>query len=174
MPCQEEIDGIGMAGPMNEFSERQAELAATPVEIPPDGGEIDPHLDDHLWLRVLKLVPGIAPDEVGRLQIDVQAYFLTRLFEWETGSGGPLAFFDNSGDLAGLVAAPYRHLGLDRAAEVYETLLASDGAQRVMDDRSYMPSDSDLAVAGVLVDEIGDHDADRLVFVLSRPAVFSI
>lgn len=146
-------------------------LSETPVDVAatPDDGA----LDDHLWLRISALVPDYARASVLKLPSDVRAYFLTRLFEWETAHDGPDAFVQLCPELLGLVAPAYRDLGLDGAAQWFDRYATAEPTRRLLADPNALPSPDELDVLVRIVDQIGFHDADRLAFVRAHPQSFS-
>lgn len=158
---------------MEGFLRRSRQLSETPLDVTVYGEHEDSKLDDHAWLRTLRLVPGATPGEAAMLPADVRAYYVTRLFEWENQSGGPDAFFLHYGDLAPLVADGYRHLGLEGPAEAFEELLANPVTARLRDDPHFTPTDAEFDEIDSLTTAVGLHDAVRIDLIRSRPDSFS-
>ena len=133
----------------------------------------DSEFDRSVWMRLAALVPDYARRSVERLPRDVQAYFVTRLFEWETKNGGTDAFLRAAPELIDLVAPAYRHLGLISVAESFTRFEAAEPTQRLLADPSRPLSDPEVATLRRLFREIGTHDVERIAFVRANPDVFS-
>jgi hypothetical protein len=167
---------VADAGPRNgdeiaDVSRAVRRLGDTPVDV--EGTPDDSALDDHLWMRISALVPDYARASVLRLPADVRAYFLTRLFEWESAHDGPDAFVQLCPELLGMVGPAYRDLGLDEAARSFEAYAAAEPTRRMLADHDALPTPADLDVLVRLVHQVGFHDAERIAFVRKRPESFS-
>jgi hypothetical protein len=139
-----------------------------PWERTPD----DDVLDDHLWVR-LGARTGDDPDTVASLSDVMRAYYATRLFEWECGSGGVTGFLETAALIAPHVAEGYRYLELPDAAVAFEALWSSPTLQRKTDD-SYEATDADVAEHESLAEAVGSHDHERVALARRHPEVFSI
>lgn len=75
----------------------------------------DAELDDWLWTRLCRVVGAGSAASIGALPQPQQAYFATRLFEWEVMNGGLHQYFFNNPEpeLLDLVLDGYRLLGLE-------------------------------------------------------------
>ena len=137
------------------------------------GASPDSEFDRRLWMRIAELVPNYARASVERLPWDVQAYFVTRLFEWETANGGPDAFLYAAPQLLALVAPAYRHLGLDTVADSFTRFATAEPTRRILADPKRSLTDAESSTLRRLFNEIGNHDAERIAFVLANPESFS-
>ena len=129
-------------------------------------------LDDRLWERVLTLVLSDWPRSVFELAPDVQAYYVTRLFEWAIEWDGPDAFWNEHAALIPLVGEGYRRLGLDAAAAAFDRLSSNRVVERLTNDGTYVPAYGELKQVRDLVQAVGWHQEDRLDFVISRATSF--
>jgi Domain of unknown function (DUF4375) len=142
----------------------------------------DAELDDWLWTRLCRVVDGSAAS-IAALPEPQQAYYSTRLFEWEVMNGGLHQYFFNhpKPELLDLVLDGYRLLRLDaQAAEVREVVapLAEREAswrESLRDGTigTFMESYAASALPQ-FDDRIEKHDADRLRFVRGQPGDFAI
>jgi hypothetical protein len=133
----------------------------------------DSELDDHLSMRLAALV-GEDVLAVAALSEDLRAYYVTRSFEREVGSGGVTGFLDWGAGLGPLVAAGYRRLGLVTASVAFDTLWSLQTLRRLAESEAYEPTDAEEAELQRCAEAIGWHDPERLAFVRSHPDVFSI
>lgn len=153
------------------FNASQPALQDTPVNV--RGAADDRELDDHVWLR-LSALTGEDHAEIATLPVDQRAYYVTRAYEREVGSGGPTGFLDWYGPIGPLIAAGYRHLGLAEAAAAFEAFWSSSVTQRLLVDPDDQPSPAETATHEDLASEVGEHDADRIAFIRAHPDSFSI
>ena len=73
------------------FNAAQPTLQETPVVVRDAAN--DNELDDHVWLR-LSALTGEDPAAIATLPADQRAYYVTRAYEWEVGSGGATGFLE--------------------------------------------------------------------------------
>lgn len=146
--------------------QRTRERERVDVQGTPD----DDVLDDHLWAR-LGVRTGDDPEAVASLPDELRAYYATRLFEWECGSGGVTGFLDTAAWIAPHVA---EGLELPEAAAAFEALWSSPTVHRLMTDDSYEPTDDEIAELDTLAEAAGSHDHDRVALVRRHPEAFSI
>jgi hypothetical protein len=155
----------------SRFFDRQRAWERTPVDV--RGTPDDDVLDDHLWLR-LTARTGDDPDTVASLSDGLRAYYATRLFEWECGSGGVTGFLEIAAWIAPHVAEGYRYLELPEAAAAFEALWSSPTVHRLNTDDSYEATDDDIAELERLAEAVGSHDHERVALARRHPGVFSI
>lgn len=129
-------------------------------------------LDDHIWLR---LAAKTADDRsaIEALPDDQRAYYVTRVFEWELGSGGPQGYAEWHSELGSFVAAGYRHLGLPGAAAAFDALWTSQVMNRLVCSPDAELTDGERASLWELADVVGQHDTARIAFVRAHPDSFS-
>ena len=143
----------------------------------------DAELDDWLWTRLCRVVGASPAASIGALPQPQQAYFATRLFEWEVMNGGLHQYFFNNPEpeLLDLVLDGYRLLGLDDQASVIRDVV-SPLAER---EAGWRDSLRDGTIETFMVsyvesalpafdDRIEAHDAERIRFVRSQPDAFAI
>jgi len=153
------------------FFDRQRTWERMPVDV--RGTPDDDVLDDHLWVR-LGARTGDDPDAVASLSDGLRAYYATRLFEWERGSGGVTGFLETAAWIAPHVAEAYRYLELPEAAAAFEALWSSPTVHRLITDDSYEATDEDVAELETLAEAVGSHDHERVALARRHPDVFSI
>ena len=134
----------------------------------------DSELDDHLWIRLSAVLDGEDEQSVRGLTADLRAYYVTRFFEWELGSGGPTGFLDFGSRLGPLVSEGYHHLDLPGAAEAFDRFWSLPAVQQVLENEAYLPSDDENEVMDAAAEAVGSHDAERMAFVRRHPEAFSI
>jgi Domain of unknown function (DUF4375) len=143
----------------------------------------DAELDDWLWTRLCRVVGAGSAASIGALPQPQQAYFATRLFEWEVMNGGFHQYFFNNPEpeLLDLVLDGYRLLGLEDQATVVREVVAPL-AEREAGWRdslrggtieTFMVSYVDSALPE-FDDRVEAHDAERIRFVRSQPDAFAI
>ena len=153
------------------FFDRQRTLERTPVDV--RGTPDDDVLDDHLWVR-LGARTGDDPETVASLSDGLRAYYATRLFESERGSGGVTGFLETAAWIAPHVAEGYRYLELPEAAAAFEALWSTPTAHRLIADDSYEATADDIAELERLAAAVGSHDHERVALARRHPEVFSI
>ena len=150
------------------------EMATTPVDV--ESTTDDAQLDDHLWLRLSAQVDGDAA--LAEMPDDVRAYYVTRAFEWEWGSGGITGVLMSASEVGPYVADGYRRLGLTQEAEMFDQMWSSPALQTMLAgfnaDPDYEPSEDDVVDLDELSAAIGQHDDVRIQFVRQRPEIFSV
>lgn len=134
-----------------------------------DDSELDSHLSTRLEARV-----GDDAITVSGLPEDLRAYYVTRVFEREYGSGGVTGFLDWSSSLGPLVSEGYRHLGLAGTAAAFDQLWSSRILTRLATDEAYELSEEEEAELVDLGHAVGEHDHERIAFVRRNPHVFSV
>ena len=156
----------------NGFAELRRTLAewqSTQVDVSSTGD--DSELSDHLLLRLAANVAG-SPDGVQSLSEDLRAWYVTRTFEDEVGSGGPTGFLAFGGEaIATFVADGYRRLGLLDAADRFEEFWSSPAMTGLRTDIEANVAEDEL---WRLINEIGENHEARVAYVRARPTVFSI
>jgi hypothetical protein len=155
----------------SSFWKQHRSHMASPVDVSSTAD--DDELDDHLWLRLADRT-GNDPAEVAALPEEVRAYYATRAFESEVGSGGVDGFIDVAGGIGHLVADAYRLMNAPDAAVAFEALWASPTVRRLLSDDSYVLTDPELEEVGRLADTVGIHDVERIALVRRHPDLFSI
>jgi hypothetical protein len=145
-------------------------LESTPVDVA--GTSSDGELDDHLWLRLSQRAA--TNDDMRLMSDDHRAYYATRHFESEIGSGGPTGFLDWGRDVAPFVESGYRHLGLEGAARAFEAFWSSPITQRLVAHHNADLDQNAEATIAALAAAVGTHDIERLAFVRAHPQSFSI
>jgi hypothetical protein len=143
----------------------------------------DAELDDWLWTRLCRVIGDGSAASIAALPQPQQAYFATRLFEWEVMNGGLHQYFFNNPEpeLLALVLDGYRLLGLDDQATVVREVIApladrEAGWRDLLRDatiETFMASYVESPLPA-FDDRIEAHDADRIRLVRSQPDAFAI
>jgi hypothetical protein len=150
------------------FTRRQAVM---PVDVL--ATRDDSELDDHLSVRLGSLV-GEDVVAVAAMSEDLRAYYVTRFFEREYGSGGVTGLLDWGAAVGPLVTEGYRRLGLNEPAMAFDALWSLPALQRLASDETYEPTDGEEAEFQHRAEAVGWHDHERIAFIRSHPEVFSI
>jgi Domain of unknown function (DUF4375) len=168
---------------MPDHRETTRRWESTAVTVQDIASLPDAELDDWLWTRLCRVVGDGSAASISALRQPQQAYFATRLFEWEVGNGGLHQYFFNNPEpeLLDLVLDGYRVLGLDDQAAVVREVIAPL-AEREAGWRdslrngtieTFMASYVDSALPE-FDERIEEHDAERIRFVRSQPDAFAI
>jgi hypothetical protein len=140
----------------------------------------DADLDDHVWIRLVSRLDLHSQPQIEALHPVVQAWLVTRLFEWEVGNGGLRQYFLNFDApwLLALIARGYTVLGLDGQRRVVEEQIAqiafADGERQLRTRQRQHPwappAESQLDAYDEL---ITNHDDLRVETVRANPELFA-
>jgi Domain of unknown function (DUF4375) len=168
---------------MSDHRETTRRWESTALTVQDIAALPDAELDGWLWTRLCHVTGDGSAASIGALPKPQQAYFATRLFEWEVGNGGLHQYFFNNPEpeLLDLVLDGYRLLGLDDQATVVREVIApladrEGGWRDSLRDgtiETFMASYVESALPE-FDDRIEEHDAERIRFVRSQPDAFAI